>query len=87
MKKEEQEMFDINNQLIKFKRAIEEAIIERGSDGKTSAIRSSYLINLIHDAVKFELIKNGVDPQKIYPHLGETRPEIKLAGFLKVLSS
>ncbi len=76
-------MFDINNQLIKFKRAIEEAIIERGSDGKTSAIRSSYLINLIHDAVKFELIKNGVDPQKIYPHLGETRPEIKLAGFLK----
>lgn len=83
MKKEEQEMFDINNQLIKFKRAIEEAIIERGSDGKTSAIRSSYLINLIHDAVKFELIKNGVDSQKIYPHLGETRPEIKLAGFLK----
>lgn len=76
-------MFDINNQLIKFKRAIEEAIIERGSDGKTSAIRSSYLINLIHDAVKFELIKNGVDSQKIYPHLGETRPEIKLAGFLK----
>lgn len=76
-------MFDINNQLIEFKRAIEEAIIERGSDGKTSAIRSSYLINLIHDAVKFELIKNGVDSQKIYPHLGETKPEIKLAGFLK----
>lgn len=83
MKKEEQEMFDINNQLIEFKRAIEEAIIERGSDGKTSVIRSSYLINLIHDAVKFELIKNGVDSQKIYPHLGETKPEIKLAGFLK----
>lgn len=41
------------------------------------------MINLIHDAVKYELIQNGIDPSQIYPHLGETKPGMKIAGFLK----
>lgn len=73
----------IDQQLLEFKRAIEQSIKEGGSKGKTSMIRSSYLINLIHDAVKHELIQNRVDPNKIFPRFRETKPEIKLAGFLK----
>lgn len=41
------------------------------------------MINLIHDAVKYELIQNGIDPSQIYPHFEETKPEMKIAGFLK----
>ena len=73
----------IDEQLIEFKKRIEEAITNGGSKGKESIIRSSGLINLIHDAVKYELINSGVNPDFVYPRLGETRPEIKLAGFLK----
>ncbi len=73
----------IDEQLVEFKRLIENAIITGGSTGKESIIRSSSLINLIHDAVKYELISQGIKPNNIFPHLGETRPEIKMAGFLK----
>lgn len=73
----------IDEQLIEFKQMIEKAIIENGEDGKTSVIRSSDLINLIHDAVKFELIKQGINREKIFPPLKKKSPEIKLAGFLK----
>lgn len=73
----------VDEQLIEFKRLIEDSIRSGGAQGKQSMIRSSGLINLIHDAVKHELISAGINPEKIYPHLGETKPEIKLAGFLK----
>lgn len=73
----------IDRQLQNFKNMIEAAIVEGGARGKESCIRSSALINLIHDAVKYELIEQGIDGAYIYPHLGETKPEIKLAGFLK----
>lgn len=73
----------IDEQLIEFKQMIEKAIIENGEDGKTSVIRSSDLINLIHDAVKFELIKQGINREKIFPPFKKKSPEIKLAGFLK----
>lgn len=73
----------IDEQLKKFKHLIEEAIVTGGIKGKESIIRSSGLINLIHDAVKYELIQLGVNPNFIYPRLGETKPEIKLAGFIK----
>lgn len=73
----------IDEQLLKFKDMIEDSIISGGSKGKESMIRSSQLINLIHDAVKYELIQHGVNPQQIYPHFGDSKPEIKLAGFLK----
>lgn len=73
----------IDEKLFVFKEMIEESIINGGAEGKASMIRSSQLINLIHDAVKYELLECGVEPSQIYPHLGETKPEIKLAGFLK----
>ena len=62
---------------------IEESIRTGGAKGKESMIRSSALINLIHDAVKYELQKQGVAPANIYPRFQQTKPEIKLAGFLK----
>lgn len=73
----------IEEQLIIFKKMIEQAIIDKGVKGKDSIIRSSELINLIHDAVKFELIKQGINSDKIFPPFNERKPEIKLAGFLK----
>lgn len=73
----------IDRQLLQFKNMIESSIVEGGVKGKESAIRSSALINLIHDAVKNELIEKGVNPGNIYPSLGATKPELKLAGFLK----
>ena len=68
-------MLFIDEQLIKFKRLIEEAIVDGGTQGKESMIRSSALINLIHDAVKNEFIQAGVKCDNIYPHFGETKPE------------
>ena len=62
---------------------IEQSILTGGAKGKESMIRSSVLINLIHDAVKYELQQEGVIPANIYPHFQNTKPEIKLAGFLK----
>ncbi len=73
----------IDEQLKEFKVALESTIIERGARGKQSAIRSSNLIKLIHEAVKYELIEAGVNPEFVFPRLGNTRPEIKLAGHLK----
>lgn len=73
----------IDEQLLTFKNMIEEAILSGGAKGKESAIRSSGLINLIHDAVKNELIENGVHPNNIFPPFGASKPEIKMAGFLK----
>ena len=73
----------IDEQLFRFKAELESAILAGGVKGKESIIRSSALINLIHDAVKYELIQNGIDPSQIYPHFEETKPEMKIAGFLK----
>jgi len=73
----------MEQKLVLFKRNIENAIRTGGAKGKESVIRASSLINLIHDAVKYEFIRCGIDENNIYPHLGATKPEIKLAGFLK----
>ena len=43
----------IDEQLLEFKRLIEDSIITGGAKGKESMIRSSVLINLIHDASDF----------------------------------
>ncbi len=73
----------IDKQLFKFKNLIEKSIIDGGAKGKESIIRTSTLINLIHEAVKNTFIEAGVNPQNICPGLGYTKPELKLAGFLK----
>ena len=73
----------IDDQLLQFKYLIENSIITGGAEGKKSLITSSVLINLIHDAVKERFIDAGVNPSNIFPHFGDTRPELKIAGFLK----
>lgn len=73
----------IDEQLVHFKQLIEGAILERGAEGKKSMICSSAPINLIHDAVKHELLEQGVARENIFPRFGERRGEIKLAGLLK----
>lgn len=73
----------IDEQLFRFKNGLEQAVATDGAKGKTSIIRSSGLINLIHDAVKHDLIEQGVDPNQVFPRLGATKPEMKIAGFLK----
>lgn len=73
----------INEQLLQFKTMIEDSIIEGGAKGKESAIRSSALINLIHDAVKHEFIARGINPRNVFPPFCATKPELKIAGFLK----
>ncbi len=65
-----------------FKGNYEASIRLGGEVSKTSDIRSQRLINLIHEAVKFELVKNSIRQEQIFPTLQETE-EITLAGFLK----
>lgn len=76
----------IEDQLVAFKNMFEGAIRDSESDGlkaKTSIIRSSKLINLIHEAVKHELIRQGVNTTYLHPPQGKSSPELKIAGFLK----
>jgi hypothetical protein len=66
-----------------FKELIETSIIEGGVKAKQAMIRSSRPINFIHEAVKADLIRKGISPDKIHPPLDATKPELKLAGFIK----
>lgn len=83
---------DINEALKRIKvdleRAITTAIFNgnpylNGNKAKKALIRSQRLINYIHDIVKAEFIKCGVNPDKLYPRLNSTGPEIRIQGFLK----
>ncbi|MFV0522724.1 MAG: hypothetical protein ACK5MI_09925 [Mangrovibacterium sp.] len=69
----------INN----FKTLIEESIIEGGNKAKTAMIRSSRPILNIHEAVKSQLVANGINPNLIHPPISQRSPELKLAGSLK----
>lgn len=73
----------IDDQLLALKTLFEAKIRENGKKGKTSAIRSSALINIIHDSVKHELIQQRVDPTRIKPKLGKTSGESQLSGYYK----
>lgn len=73
----------IDEKLLQLKSLIEDSIHSGGTKGKESMIRSSVLINLIHDAVKYEFIQAGIKRENIYPPFGQTKPELKMAGFLK----
>lgn len=66
-----------------FKELIDGSILKAGIKGKTSMIRSSRPILNIHEAVKQQLVNNGVNPQLIHPPVGCRSPELKLAGALK----
>lgn len=63
--------------------AIEDKVFSNGLKAKESLIRSSRLINLIHDAIKLELFDLGIEPERVFPPVNLMSPELKIAGFLK----
>lgn len=54
-----------------------------GLQAKEALIRSQKLINLLHECVKNSLILSGVSPERVFPPIGQSSPEMKIAGFLK----
>lgn len=72
----------LQRNIIYFMELYEEAS-HNGTEATLSLIRSSKLIMLIHEYIKEELIAQGVNPSKIFPKIGQTKPETKLVGFLK----
>lgn len=66
-----------------FKLLIESSIESGGNEAKTAMIRSSKPILNLHEAVKHQLVANGVNIGLISPPLGQRSPELKLAGSLK----
>lgn len=66
-----------------FKELIETSIIEGGIKAKEAMIRSSRPINFIHEAVKADLVRKGISAYRVHPPLGTSKPELKLAGFIK----
>ena len=69
--------------LLEFKNYLENAILQNGEKGFSDIIRSQKPINCIHEIIKQDLVKNGVAEDNIFPPLNSSKPEIKLAGFLK----
>ncbi len=76
-------MANLNKSLENIKQLIENAIVTNGEKGKKAVINSSQTINILHELVKSELINFGINPTLIKPNLGSSKPEIKIAGFLK----
>jgi len=74
---------NIQKALNNFKELIENSIIEGGDKGKEAMIRSSRSILNLHEAVKAELVKVGIDKDLIFPPLNSRTPELKLAGSRK----
>ena len=58
-------------------------IYDNGNKAKEALIRSQKIINYLHDFVKKDFIKNGISKSKVYPPLKQTKPELKIQGFLK----
>ena len=73
----------ILNAVKEIKQLIEDAIIEGGVEGKNNLIRTQRPICILHDAAKLAFIKEGINPNRIKPRLGEHVGEQKLAGFFK----
>lgn len=65
------------------KLAVEDVIKHSGASGKKSLITSQQLINLLHEVVKSSMVAEGVNARLLNPPIGQSREEIKLAGFLK----
>lgn len=56
---------------------------QNGLQAKQSLIRSQHLVYQLHEYVKEEFIAYGVNPDNIYPHLKEDKPETKMSGLFK----
>lgn len=77
------DLITIEEAIINFKNLIHDSIENGGAEGKQAMIRSSKPINYIHEAIKSELVRNRVDKELIHPPIGQSKPELKLAGFIK----
>jgi hypothetical protein len=66
-----------------FGKALAGAIAAGGEKGKESLIRSQEPIKLFHEVVKAELIRCGVPDGLVFPPLGTSNGEVKLAGHFK----
>lgn len=73
----------INKAVADFKILIDDSIKKGGDAGKTAMIRSSKPILNLHEAIKSELIVNGINKELIYPPVNKRSPELKLSGALK----
>ncbi|MBQ2779226.1 MAG: hypothetical protein IJF46_05585 [Bacteroidaceae bacterium] len=83
----------IQDAVNEIKRLIEDAIINGGTDkngniidgcaAKNNLIRSQVPICLIHDAVKSEFVRYGVNPAYIYPPILQHQGELKIFGAVK----
>ena len=76
-------LITIQQAIDNFKNLIEGSIIKGGINAKQAMIRSSKPINNIHEAVKADLIRHGISEDRIHPPLGESKPELKIVGFIK----
>jgi hypothetical protein len=63
----------LDNAVLQFKNLSEGAISSGGTDAKMNLIRSSVPINLIHEAVKDELVIHGVSAAQIKPPVGRSQ--------------
>lgn len=73
---------------IEFEKTIKTAtfngkVKENGHEAKKALVCSSNVINKIHEYIKRDLIDKSIDKNKIFPSIGETKPELKLTGLLK----
>jgi hypothetical protein len=78
-----QNLISLQEAINRIKLSIEKAIVSGGTIAKNNLIRSQQPIKLLHEVVKAELIRQGVNEQFINPPLGESAGELKLAGFFK----
>lgn len=76
-------LISMDEGVFSFKAQLEAAVTTGGLKAKESAIRSSKLINSIHEVVKSSFIEHGIAPSRIAPPLGATVKELRLAGFIK----
>lgn len=77
------DLITIEQAVKNFRSLIENSITTAGELGKAAMIRSSRPIQNIHEAVKADLIRHGINPSQIFPPLGTTKPELEIAGFIK----
>ena len=73
----------IEEAVCSIKEMIERAIRDGGVEGKNNLIRTQQPICMLHDAAKSAFIRNGVNPSRVRPLLGEHLDELRLAGFFK----
>lgn len=73
----------IEDAVYSIKDMIERAIRDGGVEGKNNLIRTQQPICMLHDAAKSAFVRNGVNPNRVRPLLGEHTDELRLAGFFK----